>query len=496
MRKHALALAALCGSLFGCGGDDDDGPRGVLEIVPGPGVPASYRLADPDCQATRPSTPLALHNTVVPAWDGDGLALKPATMQGIVSDDSLRSEAVSLTRYADKFQRICDFRKPEGRECDGANGKEQSWVGPDPQSPQGKLRVCKDGVAFDRDTYEGVGLTSTHYIERAYGRYQAIAGKTLPQIKLYVLPSFVDYYDNFVDQRDGRTKRLELTVTHNLAYFPGSPLVVVFPEKKEAVNPAGFLWESSFVLAHEFGHHIDFTAHGQLQEQIGLTWSPTRHGFIDLTSFASTGSAASERAQVAGAYAEAFADLLAFYAEGASSQALVGLKCFGKNRDVARETFAGGLDKILTDDRLGLLLGRGDEPRDADCTKPRFSDIHTGGAILAHTLDRAFKMLTAADATLSPDSEAEIAARYRLTLAFKDRLAEASTNLTSGTRGAALFAPFSTALAAVTDKHFTGLTLRDEPGTEPQAVRSELCRLVAERLPVVEPPFQLAGGCG
>ncbi len=497
MAKYLAAalLGAAAAGLVACGGGETSERRDpVIPVVADRRAPATYTLADPSCQQA--SAPVALTHASVRAWNGDQIETHRVTLDGVSSKASLGSAAVSETTYDDVYERACDVDKGEGHYCDDKSGAEQGWVNAHALTP---LRICRDDFDYGRTSYEGVALASIHYIQTAQSRYKQLApGNTdLPTIKLSVLPEFIDYYDNF-PQRDGTKVRLKTWITHNSAHFQSPPMIAVFPEAAEDARSAkGFFWESQFVLAHEYGHHIDFTRNGMLLSQMGLRWIPFEHRFFDEYAFDIGGAGTSDRAQVHGAVGETFADMTAFYAEGGTGASLRGLPCFGINRDIANANFLNGDKKALTEDRFDLVLGKTQED-DKPCGQPQYRDIHIIGAIVGHALDQAFARLTASTATLVPGSADDIDQRYRLTIAWMDKYVKASRALALDQKGSAWLEPIATALEGVADDFLGTFALRDDGHETAGVVRKDLCKILKEGFPVMPaPPFALTGGaCG
>ncbi len=491
----AVAALVLSLALAACG-DQDPPARGrkpVLPVVASPDQPVSYQLADPDCQNT--TQPTLLTQTRIRAWDEDEIVDRQVRYPAKVeSGRTLTSDAIGETSYDDRMERVCDYEKGPGRYCDDDEGQEKGWSN---ARDLKMLRICKDDFDYGRRTFEGVALASVNYIEIASTDYKRLApagAKPLPQIHLSVLPHFIDYYDNY-PQSDGTRVRLKTWITHNMAHFQSPPMIAVFPDtRQDEQNTQGSFWESQFVLAHEFGHHIDFTLNGFALEAMGLGWSPLEHGLVDRFALAQGLSGGSDRAKVHGAVGETFADLTAYYSEGGTGKSMVALPCFGVNRNVRGDAFKNGDDKIMTEDRLGFLLGTFDEG-DKTCGEPRYGDIHIAGAIIARTLDEAFGRLLLASGV---DEEGDADARYRLTLAWMDRFVEASRGMALTTTGAGWLAPVAQAMRDVTESYLEAPGLKLAPGESTDRVQRDVCRIVAERLPVVEgKPFALAGGgCG
>jgi hypothetical protein len=498
--SHAIALAGVVSCvppLVGCDRDDDSGGRSkpILELVGDPdSEPVDAQLEDSACQSD--PTNYVLSETSVHGWNGDQVSSSMVSIDGIVSNKSLESSAVKLTTYGDRYERVCDWSKPSGLECTKDNGTEKGWT---LQDSSGPLRVCKDRHTYGRMTYEGVGLAAISYLTNAHERYAQLAPEAAVALKplyLSVLPEFIDFYDNY--EQNGQKKRLQLFITHNMAYFPSGPMIAVFPEGQQYVGKVpGYFWESAFVLGHEFGHHVDTTRNAQQLTAMGLSWSPTQHGYREMgelghrqLSMASGGSA---RAKILGSVSEAFADLAAYYGEGGSSTTLTGLPCFGKNRDISQAAFSNGDAKMLSEDRLSTLMS---PPSDEDrtCGIPRYSDIHNIGAIIAHAVDQTLAAVTAQRTDFEAGSAGDYDERYRLTLAWLDAVTTLALTA-DATDVIAMAQPIGMALQKVAEAALDGGYPLVQGGS--QLGKRDVCRVALELLPALRSaPFaDESGAC-
>ncbi len=487
-RIPLLALSAL--ALTACGESSPAKKYGTPPIkeVESSLKPAEYVLEDPACQDA--GTPTALSKTTIRAWQGDEVVEREVSLTETASTaESLQSAVISLTSWKDVYTRQCDLNKGEARRCDDKEGYEKGWA---LQGSGGELKICKDGHNYNRLTYEGVALTSSYYLSQAFGRYAQLGGAELPhKVQLSVLPHFIDYNDHYI--QDGERSKLKTYIVHNLAYFPVGQMIAVFPESAErAGDLPGFFWESEFVLGHEYGHHIDYTRHGKVLANAGLEWNPLIHGFTDQVALRQGLSADSDRSLVQGALSEAFADLLAYYSEGATGASLVGLPDIGRNRSIDAPTFTNGEDKILTDDRLSILL-RLVDPGEVAQGEPKYTDIHVIGAILSHTADDLFQTLT--KTRFSTGTKAEVDQRYKMVLTWMDALVDGNAKLTADQSGADVLQPIALAFEKVADAYLASFPLTDEDGLTSDKVRQELCLKAKTMLPALKAgPFASADG--
>lgn len=467
----------------------------VLSLAP----PLSFEIADPECQ-NGPGL-ATLTATEVRSWQGQAPVATTVTLSKTTSTDTLSDEAIGLTTYGDGYQRSCDFRRGHGLRCQDASGRELLWR----ETSSGKsLKICRDGNAYPRLSHEAVALTSLYHLQTARSLYAAVASSGSPMpapLRLAVLPTFATDLAHYpIKTGDGTREGLVRTfVTDNLAYFPDAQMLAVFPIRESEANLLhGYYWESAFVLAHEYAHHIDLTRHAGAMAAVGLRWNPMLHGYVtDRTLAGSTPTPSTTRqpARLAGAMAEAFADLIGFYTADAREDAVSGLPYIGRDRVVTQDQFRGGSPKTLTSERLDTLLVGGGKLGD-DLID--FGDIHAGGAVLAHTLDQIFLQLTGtASAVRSSD---DIKQHYQLALQFMDTytaLATASRNAERDLTNSELLAPLGLAITQISNDYLSSETGQATADPAKVAkVKKVICALVKDRVPALTtPPFAEDNRC-
>ena len=477
-----------------CGQKDPPPPkkRPILPIQAVRDAPQEYTVADPTCQSS--SDDYTLVSTWVAAWQGASVIQKNVPLRSTVTKRSLVNTAVARTTYGGTEERLCPGSIGPSQPCLDKNAQEPSW---DSITPGKELRICKPDSQFGRQTYEGVALTSAFYIQKARDRYLGITKSTATPspIVLSVLPQLADYY--VTQNLEGQNVHIKRYLTHNLAYFPDAETIVVFPEsKKRAETAQGFFWESGFVLAHEYGHHIDFERHGAAYRAAGLSYHPLSHVLMESpigpdestpgipAETSSAGSVTgdfmertfrgnelssssrqnlvyeSRRSLLGSALAEAFADLLAYYTEGASSESVIGLPDIGVSRNVASRYFGDGQPKILTDEHLKIFF-RETKETDPLASVSRFTDVHTVGATLAFAADRMFTRLLRDYSTVSPEDAGEIDRRYRLTLEWMDSVTATLVSLGPDADRQKVVAAVGEGFEATIKRHLASFPLDD-----------------------------------
>ena len=208
--------------------------------------------------------------------------------------------------------------------------------------------------------------------------------------------------------RNGKNEDHSYVVSNNLAYvaaYKQAPTFVIYPTspadspKNDATKLN--LWESSWGLAHEFGHHVLRTHTGKAEisenslgdnEAIegGAEFFPapieTRGTYIALAgSNRSVGPR--EHWQ---AVNEGFADLFAFYSLNQQEKLARNIPCMDISRDVTSAKFASGFPKSI-DDSVMADYTSSDYISVDHCRQPNFQTPHSIGAILAYGVNLLFQ---------------------------------------------------------------------------------------------------------
>lgn len=483
-RQRRLCLSFAL-SLAACGQRESprQADRPVLPIGAVRDAPAEYQLADPACQQNLESHPLT--RFTIPTWDGDEVTSRTVVLDDTATKGSLVSAAIGRTIYGEELERDCSGPSTAGRACRDANGREKPWT---TVNPGKDLRICRDDYPFGRDTYEGIALTSAYYLARARTRYMQVSRESSAPapILLSVLPHVVDYYTTKNTQ--GQSVRIKKYITHNLAYFPDSTLIAVFPEgKRRSESSKGFFWESGFVLAHEYGHHIDFSRHGARYRNGGLHYEPLQHVMVDELAQGEGLGGDTPRSLLGGALAEAFADLLAYYTDGATGRSIVGLPDIGMSRDIGSSYLGNGDSKVLTDERLQVFF-REVLVEDVPPTGSRYREIHTIGAILAHAADQLFKRILKAYPEPDGTDVDPINARYLMTLDWMDAVTNALVKMRPEANRQDLTLTITEALEVATNRHLAAFPLSAGPGPSAEDVsdlKRDLCLTSEALLPAL-----------
>ncbi len=370
----------------GCGDDlrspavDERIRRRILT----PDPPADhYFVADQDCQGRR--DPLTLSSSFLTGMGGVGLVASATEFEEMRTALSLQTTGVVETIWGREHWRKCDQNDLYGRRCLDANGDELPWY--HRVTDRKLLRVCRDQHAYERESYEAIGLAATHYLGTAHRRIQeARPDLKLAPIKLEVMAKFIDHHLN-VEQQGNEVIDHSYIEVDNMAYFPDVQMIGIFPESVGRANQRDqllHLWESPFVNFHEFGHHVQSMLMRPSTDAVSLTWLPAQHRYG-----VSEGSPQYTRRQEVfwSSVAEGFADLIALYVARGDRTAFLGLEEeLTTGRDPLRNTFSDGRTaKRLTHDAVQSLIGG-----EVNVESLIFRDPHHVGAVLAFALNRLF----------------------------------------------------------------------------------------------------------
>jgi hypothetical protein len=394
LRPGLLLILALLATH--CGPNAESPSRQTPEILPErvsiDPPSTAYFIADSACQTAKEPVPL----TQPKAYLLTNLGLRSSQMveANFRTEASFQTGAISQTIHGRIYERSCNYQDVFGRRCQDSDGIAINYLYD--QSLTRKLRVCSDNLDYDRNSLEGIALSSALSIEKIHrNTIRATNGRIKPQsITLEIMPTYRSLMQNVPSVKAADQKmELQTFVTNNLAYSRTSRMITVFPETDQAYQQtlrgevSAHLWESPFVLAHEYGHHIEGTLHSTVEKELALHWSPLTHQYEHNLSLVGTSNGELNYIKVMmTAVSEGFADLVGYFSEQGESTSISQLPSLALDRDPSRFAFADDQLKILDDQLISLLR--------QDIQVQDYSP-HRIGAIFAHTIASCFAEMPA-----------------------------------------------------------------------------------------------------
>ncbi len=279
------------------------------------------------------------------------------------SKQSLHTPLIDNTFYGQTYRRLCHFHSKQ--HCLDRDFLPVPWQKIDESG--GLLRICATEQEYPRESFEHVALVTALHLQKAQRFFTDSTGQDVPRLSLLVMPFFRTIY---TDEEGELQQRL---MYRNIIYYPASKSLAVLPDNDNFYGRS--LWESTFIIAHEFAHHVQFANHQK--------WQTDHVAASDLgTEQRHPERRAAQRSLEA--FLEGWADLYAFYAENENPSDIISYPCFGYNRDIANPVFADRSRKTITPDIVTAFYTG--TRTSSSCTYPDFSDTHIVGAILAHHL--------------------------------------------------------------------------------------------------------------
>lgn len=291
------------GTGFGLGGEDFD-----------------YQWDDPRClEGSLLAT--ATSSATTSSWAERTRRDVSSNLENMIDQSGHFSSAVFPSRVVARMQFTRDCDHVSNQTCLTSRNTEAMFTSDGAgQNP----RFCRASGNYSIDSIERVALTSAlsfkHAQEFAAGAYKE--NGAIAPVQLLILPRFASK----IPSTRGNSNVTDTKVlTNNLAYFPvknGMPYIAVFPRDKNATEDTARLWESSFVLAHEYGHHIERYLRVDRFDDISV--SPVRR-----------------------AVSEAFADINAHATGNLNDSSVLNIPCFGSDRAVGVGNFKDSVAKVF-----------------------------------------------------------------------------------------------------------------------------------------------------
>lgn len=385
-----LLIAITC--LEGCG------PKNRLKPQPEPDTnPFSldwddkievYPLDDAGCQEA-PENTSTIHSAQLFSWELEGVRQLDTRFETFsVKQNPLQASFVTSAQIGSSFLRTCDIGLASPPTCLARNGSHHGWKLFVPGKP---LRICQTAPYPNRRSSEHLALAAISAIEFAGLKLQKFLGdeKTLSPVSVLVAPKFETRWTAHGKGPDHTA--YQHFMTDNLSYFSRSestpPYIAILPRIKPTeshVDRSVHLWESKFIVTHEYAHHLEDTLaisrFNELRSPLRISAS------------------------------EAFADLVAFATLGGSSH-ISAIPCIGRDRAPENSQFYTGIEKILTNQIFSRAIDPSlavyaDAPtrkvaETIDCQGISPQSVHGMGAILAHLTLELTSYTPAFDADLT-----------------------------------------------------------------------------------------------
>ena len=298
------------------------------EVISAPDV-QSYKLYDPVCQTSQ-SPAARLESATLDLWNDGALGPVSRNLSPLeIQLPALAGRTTTAALTGSVFTRNCDTTLSGPLDCLNNKHQLQRFSLKTAGQP---IRVCQTNAAPPKNSLEQIALATIEAIESTALslRGKLPAGTNIEPITILVMPRFESLWQAWTSK--GGTTGYQTLLADNLAYFPATsetpPYIAVFPKQKrdqETVN----LWESEFVIAHEFAHHVE--------RSLGLDHFDQ------------------DRSKIRRAVSEGFADILAFASHATSNRALKGIPCIDHDRAPNELEFHSGAPKIIDTTLLNLL---------------------------------------------------------------------------------------------------------------------------------------------
>ena len=423
-RLSSLFKATVALSLFialACGGKKATRKSGLGSPGDYQGGAGGYFLSDKTCLDN--STHQVVSTYLFRMWSGSEVGVYKyvsplATASASLSNDVISETVINLHEASS----IC---LDQGTSSDCSEGTKII-------SKPVLLPICQDAFLFPRQSFEGVAISSAVSISRSFEFYKTVESQTLPKVSLVVLPLLEKSYIS-----SGQIVRSDFEL-NNLAYvesFLAKPAFVILPTSQERQPLENLmtlnLWESSWTLAHEFGHHVlatisgvnksallvkddvkrlndnrlngkieDFSEFSVLSPNLMSLASSLMNQVFDIKLWAKVNLSVNHlldsgpstegvrqvtNIDVWSGINEGFADL---YATAASSggQLTQGVPCIAVSRNPDNANFLTGEPKVLDESVLRQFYSSTVLAQPQNCSAPWFQGPHSIGAVIAHGL--------------------------------------------------------------------------------------------------------------
>lgn len=330
-----------------------------------------YPLEDPDCQVSTDSADFSLGTAALSTWTAKGLSFTHHDLEALkINSNPLRGNFISQANIGATFLRSCDLNASPPPLCLGKANTLSGWLPID----QGKaIKVCTRHVSPKRYHAEHLALSALLIIEAVAPKIKERLPKDakLDPLLIQVAPIFSSRWHS--QSQNQQQSPYRHVLTDNLSYISKTesspPFIAILPQRKVQGSSTAFnLWESPFVVVHEYAHYIE--------DVLGLARFNEPRGVIQI------------------AVSEAFADTIS-YATLGNSDHIAAVPCTGKDRAPDSLEYANGVAKIFTKQLLLRAAAPSNlsviEPdkiasQDPHCQGVLPHSAHGFGAIFAHWL--------------------------------------------------------------------------------------------------------------
>ena len=299
-------------------------------------------------------------------------------------NNSYVSKAVDATYYGLVQSRRCEFDEKGVLNCQ---------LPLEPIRSERYLKVCQREQAYPRNSIESVAMTAAVQIDRAWDFYHQLEHrKSLARVKLLIHP----FYEKEIYNNKGNFVK-RTTMKDNLTYSYSSkkfPIFTIYPSGAfQDINSgiSGYLWESPWAMAHEFGHHV-FKTHTGLQHFSPTSLMASNHDSKQASLMKRNEWTGSFQKKDFEAVNEAFSDMFAHYVIAGSGDYTKGFPCLETSRYLLSKTFKDGAVKKLTRPSLMNFYSLEEKSISNHCQTTDFSRSHTMAAVIARGMHQIFSL--------------------------------------------------------------------------------------------------------
>lgn len=255
--------------------------------------------------------------------------------------------------------------------------------------------VCPE-ESYENESVEGAALSATHFIEKTKRFFEkASPGIHISPVRLSISPTILK--SQLMRNSDGSISKVSSYMTDNAYYRTSSRTIAFLPHSQHFRSFSHVnLWEVPMVASHEYGHHLFQEILGRSNFPPDLEMSCFGKVVLEKSHLKSIRHRNVKIDDVLRAFNEGFADLVAFYSLDSSERSVAGVPCLEISRDVVSPVFYDGNPKELSEEAVRTFFSfRAMGPYSCEVTN--YQDVHTMGAIQAHTFNKFLSEFTISD---------------------------------------------------------------------------------------------------